>query len=356
MKDLFDHLELDAVLITDLKNLMYLTGFGGDSGVALITRKKNYLITIPRHYSRAVEESYSHGFEVVRSPRRYMETAYDLARENSIKVIGMENRSLSHLDFCYYKSLFTGIEVKGLGDSMLHLRQIKSETEVEKIRKASEITDLALSAALLKLSPGMTELELAGLIEYYFKKHGAEDTAFRSIVASGERSALPHSYASPTPLKDEGFLLIDIGCTYRGYCSDMTRTLYLGSSSSEKHIHMYNTVLEANRRAISAVRPGITSRELDSIARSYIEESGYGEYFDHGLGHGVGIDVHELPSISPTSTDIPLRAGMVITIEPGIYIEGLGGVRIEDCVLVTEDSYEILSKTSKNLTCIPFKS
>lgn len=352
MKNLLKSFNAQGILITDLKNLMYLSGFRGDSGVLFITEKKKYLITIPRHESRAIEEVGNRGFRVVTSNRKYYEKAHELMKFHGITTLAVEDASLSYREMMRIKETFSPIKLEGIGDSLLKYRMVKSPFEIEKIRKACEITSDSFSGVLSNIKKHMTELHIGGLIEANFKKLGAEDIAFRSIIASKGRSALPHAYASSNAIEDEGFLLFDIGSTYEGYASDMTRTIYIGSNPTREHLDIYNTVLEACNKAISIIKPGVTTRDLDKVSRDYIIEAGYGDYFDHGLGHGVGIDVHEYPSVSHSSLDTVLEEGMVITIEPGIYIEGFGGVRIEDTILVTKSSHEVLTKVNKELISI----
>lgn len=225
---------------------------------------------------------------------------------------------------------------------------IKDETELGLMRRAAEIADQAFAEVLPLVKPGVAERDLAAELEYRMKRLGAEGPAFETIVASGFRSSLPHGRASEKRIEHGDFVTFDFGAIYRGYCSDMTRTVVVGEPT-EKQREIYGIVLEAQRRGVAACRAGITGKELDAVCRSYIAEKGYGEAFGHGTGHGVGRFIHEGPKVSLRGENDRLEAGMVVTIEPGIYLPGWGGVRIEDMVLVTETGCEPFTKTPKDL-------
>lgn len=350
---LIEEKNLDGVLITNILNIRYFSGFTGTTAMALITKEKRYLITDFRYISQAQEQVIPNGFEVVREDRAALEKIGELLKANNIKKLGIEDQSVSLFSFDSFKKIFGEIEYAALGDSFLKIRMIKSQEEIELIEKSVEIIDRAFEEVQKVIKPEvMTEKDVATELEYYIRKFGAEEGSFKFIVASRERSALPHGVASTKVIENEAFLKIDFGAFYKGYASDMTRTLYIGSEPSPKHLEIYNIVKEAQARAVAAARPGMTNKELDKIARDYITEKGYGENFGHGLGHGIGLQIHELPGISYKAEEIVLEPGMVITIEPGIYLEGFGGVRIEDDLVITSEGNKVLNKTTKELILI----
>jgi len=244
----------------------------------------------------------------------------------------------------------TWVPLKGDVDA---LRQIKSEEELEYLEKAEAIGDLAFEKILTILKPGMTELEVAAELEYQMKKAGAENFSFSTIVASGLNSSMPHAIPGEKKLEEGDFVTMDFGCTYKGYCSDMTRTVVLGKAS-EKQKEIYNTVLKAQLAALDAIKAGVTGKSVDKVARDIITEAGYGECFGHGLGHSVGLFIHEEPRLSPAGETV-LEENMIETVEPGIYVPGFGGVRIEDMVAVTKDGCKNFTHSPKELIEIPVK-
>ena len=240
-----------------------------------------------------------------------------------------------------------GIELKPLNDVLMKPRQIKTPEEIELLRQAEHIGDLAFEDILGILKPGMTELEVAAELEYSMKKHGAEGFSFDTIAASGKNSSMPHAIPSEKKLENGDFLTMDFGCIYKGYCSDMTRTVCIGKASDEQK-KIYNIVLSAQLAVLENLKPGMMCKDVDRIARDYITAQGYGEYFGHGLGHGVGLYIHESPAFNTRDTSI-VKAGMIETDEPGIYLPNKFGVRIEDMILITEDGCEPLAHSPKNL-------
>ncbi|OPJ55623.1 M24 family metallopeptidase [Alkalithermobacter paradoxus] len=334
---------LQAVIIYKPQNRRYISGFTGSAGYALITEDKAIFFTDFRYIQQASNQCKD--FEILEISKVKSVTEY--LNEMNIETLGFED---DFMDFATY-SKFTDelkntklVPLKGL---MLNLRSIKDEEEINMIAKAAQIADKAFEHILSFIKPGVCERDLYLEIEHFMKKNGASGVSFEPIVASGKRSSLPHGVASEKIIEDGDFLTLDFGCIYNGYCSDMTRTIVVGKASDEQK-KIYNIVLEAQTKALEAVRPGITGEELDKIARDIITKEGYGDKFGHGLGHGVGLEVHELPHVNSIGKD-PLRAGMVITDEPGIYIPDFGGVRIEDLILVTEEGYKVLSNSPKEL-------
>ena len=337
---------VDAILITSLLNVRYFTGFTGTTGTALAVKDKRFFITDFRYVSQGKNEVEKNGFELICENISTLKKVGELLKEFEVKKIAIENQSVTLDQFKLFQSNFPEVEFVYLDDTFIKEREIKSEEEIEIIRESVKIAEVALEKTLPKIKIGIKEREIAAELEYQMRKLGASKASFDIIVASNERSALPHGVASEK-LVEEGFLTIDYGCFYKGYASDITRTFYIGDNPTQKHLEIYEIVKEANERAIKAVKAGITVHELDAIARDFIKERGYGEYFGHGLGHGFGLQIHEYPGISFKAENKVLKEGMIITIEPGIYLPDFGGVRIEDDILVTKNSCEILTTLDK---------
>jgi Xaa-Pro aminopeptidase len=343
--------QMDAILITNLLNVRYFTSFTGTTGTAIIIGKRKFFITDFRYVEQGKKQVEKMGFELICENVSTFKKIGELLKEYDVKKIGIENQSVTLDQFKTFEKNFHKLEYIYLDDAFTKEREIKSEEEIKIIKESIKIAEKALEATLPKIKVGIKEKDVAAELEYQMRKQGADKPSFDLIVASNERSALPHGVASDK-LIEEGFLTIDYGCFYKGYASDITRTFYVGKNPSEKHIEIYNIVKEANEKAIKAIKEGVSVHELDSIARDFIKEKGYGDYFGHGLGHGIGLQIHEYPGVSFKSEDKVLKAGMVITIEPGIYLPNFGGVRIEDDILVTKDSYEILTSLKKDLKTI----
>ncbi|WP_040329361.1 M24 family metallopeptidase [Clostridium ihumii] len=338
---------LDAVLLQGDVNRNYMSGFKGDESYSIITMDKAIFITDSRFTEQATQEVKDYE---VREYQRPFEAFLDkIVKEFNIKKLGFEENVLTYELYNSYKEAVS-CELIPLNGVIETLREIKCEKEIEIMRKAQNIADKGFEHILKFIKPGMTEREIGLELEFYMRKLGATGLSFPSIVASGVRSSLPHGMATEKVVENGDFLTLDFGVVYDGYCSDMTRTIVIGEPN-EKMKEIYNVVLKAQEAALKAVKPGISCYDLDKIARDIITEAGYGEYFGHGLGHGVGRVVHELPMVNFRSKEI-LKPGMVITDEPGIYIPNFGGVRIEDIILVTEDGYEVFSKSPKELICL----
>lgn len=338
-------LNLDGALIYSDVNRNYLTGFTGDSSFIVVTFDKAIFITDSRYTEQASNEVL--GFEVVEYTPPLYDFIKNIVQENNIKKLGIEEMHMTFADYEAYRERLDGVEFVKLNGAVEKLRTLKDAGEIENIEKAAGIADKAFEHLLTFIKPGLTENEIAIELEYFMKKLGASGTSFTSIVASGERSSLPHGVASDKVVKEGDLLTLDFGCVYNGYCSDMTRTIVIGKAN-DKQKEIYNTVLDAHLAAFEFLKPGAKCFDADKAARDIIEGRGYGERFGHGLGHGVGMEVHEMPRLSKRSDDV-FEANMVVTNEPGIYIPGFGGVRIEDLVLITEDGYRILSKSPKHL-------
>jgi len=333
--------ELDGVIITSKQNRRYISRFTGSDGIILITLNGAFLFVDGRYTIQAGLET--DGFEII----EFKESPFKLLSEFSLKNLGFEDKMLS---FSNYKSL-----KEALPNTALHscswlfteLRIIKTDDELNKIKKAAKVSDLAFSHILNFAKQGMTEIEVAVELEFFMRKNGAEGVSFDTIVASGERSALPHGEPTDRKIRLGDILLMDFGCIVDGYCSDMTRTVAIGEISEEKR-NIYETVKKAQQTGLDAIKNGQACKGVDGLAREVIENSGYGTSFTHALGHGVGMEVHEEPRLSPKATET-LKTGMVVTVEPGIYIRDLCGVRIEDLVCVTEKGYTNFTSSTKEL-------
>jgi len=334
---------LDAVIVYKPENRRYLSGFTGTAGYVLLTRDRNIFITDFRYVNQASEQCKD--FEIIKHTNE--RTLYDILNEFEVKTLGFEEEFVTFSQYEEFNEKLNNVELVPLKGVINKLRTIKTEDEIENIRKAANIADMAFEHICSLLKPGVTEWEISLELESFMKKQGASGTSFESIVASGKRSSLPHGVASQKVIENGDFVTLDFGCIYNGYCSDMTRTVVIGKATS-KQKEIYEIVLNAQEAALESIRAGITGFEVDKIARDIITDKGYGEYFGHGLGHGVGLEVHEAPRLSPLGKDT-LEENMVVTDEPGIYIPDFGGVRIEDLVVVKKDGYEILTKSPKHL-------
>ncbi|SMP48528.1 M24 family metallopeptidase [Anoxynatronum buryatiense] len=339
--------KLDAVLLSKPANRKYAAGFTGSAGTVVVTPDHQYLITDFRYKSQVSEQSPD--FTYLQIDKH--ESAIKHLRELGFKRVGIEEEFISYSLACEYEKGVPGIELVPMNNQMTIFRSVKEPGEAEIIRRAAAIADKGWEMILNKIQPGISENALALELEFYMRQNGADGVSFQFIVASGLRSALPHGIASDKLIEVGDFLTFDYGNLVDGYCSDMTRTVVVGKAT-DRQKEIYQTVLNAQKAALKAVRPGITGIELDEIARQIITEAGFGDYFGHGLGHGVGLEIHELPHVNHLGK-VPLEPGMVITIEPGIYIPDEGGVRIEDLVLVTADGYEVLSHSNKELVEVP---
>ena len=333
-----------ALLITSTYNRRYVTNFTGTAGVALITADKALFITDFRYTEQA--EKQAQGFEIVQHTGPIIQEVADQAKQLGIKKLGFEQ---DHMAYSTWKQHEEAIESEliPVSDLVEGMRLIKSEDEINIIKVAADIADAAFKHIIDYIKPGMTELEVANELEFFMRKSGAASSSFDIIVASGWRSALPHGVASDKIIETGDFVTMDYGALYNGYISDITRTVAVGEPS-EKLREIYDVVLEAQLRAMDGIKPGMTGVEADAIARDYITEKGYGEYFGHSLGHGIGLEVHEGPGLSSRSK-AELKPGMVVTVEPGIYLPGVGGVRIEDDILITESGNETLMHSTKDL-------
>lgn len=342
-------LNLDAVVITDAYNMRHVSGFRGGEGALYVSRTQKVLITDSRYTEQASKES---NFNIIEENREHkreeiLKECMEKEDKSDSFVMGYEDESLLCAQFDKLREALPVQKWEPLKDRIDSLRIIKTEEELKYLAKAEEIGDRAFAKLLPLLKPGMTELEAAAELEYLMKKEGAEDLSFNTIVASGLNSSMPHAIPGYKKLEEGDFVTFDFGCKYKGYCSDMTRTVVLGKAS-EKQKEIYGVVLKAQLAALDALRAGVSGASVDKVARDIITEAGYGEYFGHGLGHSVGLFIHENPRLSPSDDSI-LQPGTIETVEPGIYVPGFGGVRIEDMVVVTEDGHINFAHSPKEL-------
>lgn len=345
LKEKLSNKNIDSCLIFKPENRRYLSKFTGTTGYVLITKKRNIFATDFRYVQQANEQCSE--FEVKKLTKDY--TIFNLLNELEIENLGIEEDFVTYGFVNELKEKLTDINIKTLNSLLTKIRMIKDEEEVKLIKEAALITDKAFEHIISYIKPGMKEKTISIELEHFMKKLGAEGPSFNFIVASGKRSSMPHGVASDKVIEEGDFVTIDMGCKYKGYCSDMTRTFVMGKAS-DKQRKIYNTVLKAQTKVLENVKPGITGFDLDKIARDVIKNEGYGEYFGHGLGHGVGLEIHELPRLAEhNSAKVEMEAGMVITDEPGIYIPSFGGVRIEDLAVVTKDGVNVLSESTKEL-------
>ena len=338
----------DALMLTSRTNRLYATGFSSSAGIVLATAGKSYFMTDSR-YIEAAGLTIGDAAEVmlVKNGQSYTDIINKLIAEHGIKSIGFEEREIPYAEYMDYRDKLKAELVPG--QSVLdNLRIVKTQEELEIMIEAQRIAEAAFDDVLGVIGPDKTEKDIEAEFLYRFAKHGADSFSFKPIVVSGERSSMPHGVA--TMAKLSGFLTMDFGVKYKGYCSDMTRTVCIGKPTKEME-KVYYTVLEAQETAIAGTHAGMTGRELDGLARGVIEKAGYGEFFGHSYGHGLGLDVHEMPNASPMNDGI-LPAGAVVSAEPGIYLPGRFGVRIEDCVYITETGCINLMKAPKELLVI----
>ncbi|HAO93874.1 MAG TPA: hypothetical protein DCR11_08340 [Deltaproteobacteria bacterium] len=338
---------VDAFLVTDIKNIRYLSGFTGSTAYAIVTRDVAWLVTDSRYMTQARAEA--KGFKV-RLFRKAIETLKELLVELKVATLAFESNSIAYAFLLRLRKAFKGVKLKPAPNAIQKLRAVKDADEVALIRASAALLDAGYKKAESILRPGVVERDAALEIEFAFRSMGAEGLAFDTIIASGERAALPHGKADFKKIKKGDLVVVDMGVLKDGYNSDETRTYCIGRATSEQR-KVYEVVKAAQEKALDALKPGVSASAVDFVARQYIEKAGYGRYFGHGTGHGVGLDIHESPGIGPLSKDV-LREGMVVTVEPGIYIPGWGGVRIEDMALVVKGGYELITATSKDFRCL----
>jgi Xaa-Pro aminopeptidase len=335
--------DIDAILISQPENRRYLSGFTGSAGVLVITAERAVIATDFRYYEQVGRQAPD--FELAKITDRLPDLLPEVLADLGVKRLGFESQNVTVEQLNTLSKATEGVEWLPLENAVEKIRAVKDQGEIDALRRSAALNDAAFTHLLEVIKPGMTEREAAWEIEVYMRSHGASKVAFDLIVAAGPNGALPHARPGDQAIQPGAPVVVDIGCVLDGYCSDMTRTFCLGEPSS-RYLEVWNLVLQAQEAAKAVVRAGATGVEADAAARDLIAEAGYGDYFGHGLGHGVGLAVHEGPRAGRLSEDT-FQAGMSLTIEPGIYLPGEFGVRIEDLVIIDQDGIEILSNTPK---------
>jgi Xaa-Pro aminopeptidase len=347
LRDQLSEKSLPALFVSGLENLRYLSGFTGSTGFGLITPDHALFFADSRYFIQVKNECPD--FELVQCQQLLPEAAQ---RINSLglKTVGVEKDHLTLGQQMKLLETLQNVTLEPTDGIVESLRIVKEPGEVEAIRRACEIVDRAYEHILRFINEGVTERDLALELDFFMRRNGADRTGFDTIVAFGPHSAYPHAHPTHQALQPGQFVKMDYGAQLNGYNSDLTRTVVFGPVS-DRHREIYSTVREAQQRALDTIRPGIEARAADAAARDYIAERGFGDYFGHGLGHGLGREVHDGGALSRTS-ELKLEPGQVWTVEPGIYVEGFGGVRIEDDVVVTESGCDILTSAPKEFTVI----
>lgn len=338
----------DGLLITDLATIRYLSGFTGSEASVLITTEAFFILVDSRYTSQAKREA-SH-FITVKIVKRAEETAR-LIRRLKLDRVGFDATALSVASHGELEAQLRGVGLVAVKDSFSKLRTRKDCSEIALIRRAIAIATAGFREIVPLVRTGITEKEIAAELEIAHRRAGADKVPFDTIVASGPRSALPHGVASNKKIRPGELVTIDFGIQYQGYCTDETCTVVNGTPT-QKQREVFAVVKAAHDRAIEKIKPGVPTKKVDAAARDYIAKKGFGKYFGHGTGHGVGLSVHEEPRLSPLS-DETLKEGMVVTVEPGIYLPRWGGVRLEDMVLVTRGGCEVLTSLEKTLRIVP---
>ena len=350
------HSGLDALLITYLPNVRYLCGFTGSAAALLISERRSVFLTDGRYTAQARAEVQASRLIITR--KASLLAVAEWLRENARRfgvhgkwTLGIEAEHLTVADReRLAKSLPASVCLRVLPPWIENARMLKDADELKHIRAAVLLGSQLFGVVLKSIRPGVRESEIAAELEYAARKAGAESMSFETIIASGPRSALPHGRASTAPISSRGFVVCDFGVILAGYCSDMTRTVHVGRPTTEAR-RIYEAVREAQQAAVAAVTPGVSLGEVDGTARKVLKRNGLGRYFTHSTGHGVGLEIHEAPRVAAGQTEV-LKPGMVITIEPGVYIPGKCGLRIEDMVVVTDRGCEVLTPTSKEMVAI----
>jgi len=340
-----DKYELDAMLLTSDPNCFYATYFHGE-GVTLVTKSGSFYFTDSRYIEAAENQIKGATIGMTERSKPFVDWINETLDKTGAKKVGFEEDYMSVASFqAYEKALHC--DLIPAGQLMHELRGVKDEEEIRRLTGAQRISERALADLLKEIKVGQTEQEIAARLQYLMLRYGAERMSFDPIIASGPNGSMPHAVPGERKIQNGDFITMDFGCVYQGYCSDMTRTIAVGEISEEQR-KIYNIVLEAQLAGIAAAKAGATGAEVDGAARKVIADYGYGQYFGHGFGHSVGVEIHESPNANPAN-DKPLPAGAVISAEPGIYIPGKFGVRIEDVIVVGEDGCTDLALADKSL-------
>ncbi len=336
---------IDACLISSYVNIRYLTDFDYTDGFVLVTKNKSYVLTDFRYVEAAKAQVNANEFDILTPDTSMGICMCGLLEENSCKTVAFEDATLAYATLERFKKAFVGMElVPGASKLVDGLRLYKDMEEIEKMKRAQAITDAAFAHIVKVITPNMTEIDVALELEFFMRRMGSEGVAFETIAVSGSASSMPHGVPRNVKL-EQGFLTMDYGAKIDGYCSDMTRTVVIGKADADMK-KLYNTVLTAQKAALEFIKEGVLCRDCDKVARDIIDNAGYKGRFGHSLGHGVGMYIHEAPSLSARAPeDMVLKRGHVITDEPGIYIEGLYGCRIEDMIAIMPDDGSVYDFT-----------
>ena len=347
IQEILKERDLDGLLLTDEKNQRYAAGFAFTDGAVLVGREKAWLVTDSR-YIEAAEKAAAAGVTVwlYDRERPLMERLKEAVREAGMERLAAEDGKLSHRDYLGYEKAL-GMELLPAGELMTQLRAAKTEEEIDAMRAAQAIAEQALEDVLGLIRPGMTEKQVMAELVYRTLRHGSEGNSFDPIVVSGPNTSLPHGVPGDRVIRRGDFVTMDFGCLKEGYCSDMTRTVAVGEASDEMR-NVYDIVLKAQLAGIAVARAGIPGKEIDAAARKIITEAGYGPYFGHGFGHSLGLDIHEAPNANLRGKE-PMPVGAVCSAEPGIYLPGRFGVRIEDVMILREGGCDVITKAPKEL-------
>lgn len=338
-----------AVVVNKEENIHYFSGFRGDDTILIVTEQGSFLITDSRYTEQAAQQTQADLCKVVEQKTGLLAKTAEVLKQLGAKYVAFEGNALLFDAYSRLKEMLEEAKIDfSAAVNLDELRIIKDAQELELTKKAIWISDEAYTHILTYVKAGMSENEVAAELEDKMRRLGSERPAFTTIVASGQRGALPHGVATDKLINDGEFVTIDFGAVYKGYHSDITRTFCVGRAG-DKMREIYDTVLGAQLTGLKEIAPGKSGKEVDAPVRKYIADAGYGDYFGHGLGHGVGLEIHELPRLSPLSPTKELKENMLVTDEPGIYLPGFGGVRIEDTVLVTADGCRPLTQSSKKL-------
>ncbi|MEK4305149.1 M24 family metallopeptidase [Oceanobacillus sp. FSL K6-0251] len=344
LREKLEENKADAIIIDSPYNRRYMTNFTGTAGTALITADKALFITDFRYTEQAAEQAAA--FEIIEHKQGMIQEIANQIDKLGVKRLAFEKNYTTYSQFETYQNQFSQelIPVEGIVEA---LRMIKTPDELEIMKKAAKIADDAFAHIQSFIEPGVKEIDISNELEFFMRRQGATSSSFDTIVASGLRSALPHGVASDKQMAEGELVTLDFGALYEGYCSDITRTVAVGEISAALR-EIYDIVLEANLRGVKGTKAGMSGKEADALTRDYIKEKGYGDRFGHSTGHAVGMEVHESPGLSTRSEAI-LEPGMVVTVEPGIYVPGVGGCRIEDDIVITKDGNERLTFAPKEL-------
>jgi len=336
---------LDGLVVSEPGNRRWLTGFTGSTGWPVVLADDAFLVTDSRYYEQV--ERQARRFRLERASQRPLERVSELVAATDARRVAVEREAVTLGQMQTLRDAAPQVDWVPMAGLVEDLRAIKTEEEIGRIRRAVDIGDRAVTMAYEEARPGITERELAWWLERFMRENGAEGLAFDIIVAAGENGSLPHHTPSDRPIAAGEPIVVDLGARVDGYNSDLTRTFSFGPASDPDYERVYGIVEQARDAAVAGIHAGMSGRAADDVARSVIRDAGYGSFFEHGLGHGVGLDVHEAPRLSPAADDSPLREAMVVTIEPGIYLPGRFGVRIEDLVVVRDSGVDVLSRAAK---------